>query len=55
MIKTKINAEGKTKYLIETASEIKSEWNEEHNTYMLELELDELEALYFELKEVKCQ
>ena len=55
-IKTETSVDsGETLYLINTSSGVRSEWDNSLSDYVMRLELDQVEELYYQLKEVICQ
>ena len=55
-IKTETSIDsGEDLYLITTASSVRSEWDNSLSDYVMRLELDQVEELYYQLKEIICQ
>ena len=55
-IQTKTNIDsGQTEYQIITSSGIQANWDNSLSEYVLSLEMEQVEELYYQLKQVICE
>ena len=55
-LKTKMNIDsGETEYQIITSSGIRAEWDDSLSDYVMSLDMNQVEEIYYQLKQVVCQ